>query len=83
MLNDLLDFPHEQQNDLPLAGTSQPSSSSLLKRSSPLRVWVKSFSDSSAAREYYCQEELMYALGEDFSITLEDVVLCDPFLSEA
>ncbi|EED20931.1 hypothetical protein TSTA_081640 [Talaromyces stipitatus ATCC 10500] len=36
-----------------------------------------------SAREYYYQEESMYALGEDLSITLEDVVLCDPFLSEA
>jgi hypothetical protein len=35
-----------------------------------------------SAREYYCQEESMYALSEDLPITLEDVVLCDP-LSEA
>jgi hypothetical protein len=35
-----------------------------------------------SAREYYCQEESIYALSEDLSVTLVDVVLCGPFLSE-
>uniref|UniRef100_A0A093X7M4 Serine/threonine-protein kinase ste20 n=1 Tax=Talaromyces marneffei PM1 TaxID=1077442 RepID=A0A093X7M4_TALMA len=35
------------------------------------------------AREYYCQEGSMYALCEDLPITLEDVVTCDAFPSEA
>lgn len=36
-----------------------------------------------SAREYYCQEGSMYALCEDLPVTLEDVVTCDAFPSEA
>lgn len=36
-----------------------------------------------SAREYYCQEGSVYALCEDLPITLENVVTCVAFASEA